>query len=312
MVGNVGRLKSLQIVNLLLILILPVPSEAGGKTIGVIMTGDIAYFNSIHSAFVDELSAHGFTAADINIAVQKPAPQTMAWTNAARRFAVLGVDVIVSYGAASTVRVIKETSKIPIVFAGVPDPSALGISGANVTGVGTKLPLSAIVKYLKAISHSSTLGVVYSSIERDTVKQLEKVKGAAAEIGFGTVGFDVNKGCRNISFSKVGALLITTSSSAVMCTDRIVQAARKHKITSAAVISGGEDKGVILSVYGDPVTQGREAAKIVAQVIEGTDPSMIPVHVSSKTQMTINVGEAKAIGVQIPLELLAAATRLIK
>ena len=312
MVGYVERLRSIPIFSLMLIFISLVPAQAGGKTIGVIMTGDIAHYNSIHRAFVEGLSANGFTAADVNISVQKPAPQTMAWTNAARRFAVLGVDMIVSYGAPSTLRVMKETSKIPIVFAGVPDPSAVGISGPNVTGVSSKLPLSALVKYLGTMSSLSTLGIVYNSTECDTVTQFEKIKRIGEKIGFSAVGFDIKKGCRSLKLSKVDALLITTSSAAILCIDKIVRAAKELKVASAAVLSGGEESGVILTVYGDPVTQGQQAAKMAAQVMNGTAPDAMPIHASSKTQMIINVAEAKEIGVQIPLELLSAATEVIK
>ena len=265
-----------------------IPVQAMAKTIGVIMTGDIPYYKSTHKAFVDELTRKGLGTDKVDIAVQKPVPGKMAWINAARRFAVLEVDLIVSYGAPSTLCAMKEASKIPVVFGGVPDPAAVGITGKNITGIRSNVPIAGLIKYLKSVSPFSRLGVVYSSIEKETVKQAEEVEKLGARLGFKAVRCDVKEGCEGIKLPHTDALFFTTSAVASRCITTIMRAARAAKIPTAGVISGGEDKGVILTICADPQALGKEMAGIVTDMMQGKKPSTIPVKDLSKRKMIIN------------------------
>lgn len=306
-------MKKIILLPALIVVILSIPVQAmAAKTIGVIMTGNIPYYKSMHNAFVDELTRRGFGTDKVDIAVQKPVPGRMAWINAARRFAVLEVDLIVSYGAPSTLSAMKEASRIPVVFGGVPDPAAVGISGNKITGIRSKVPIAGLIKYLKSISHFSKLGVVYSSSEKETVKQAEEVKKLEAQLGFKTVRCNVKERCEGIRLPQVDALFFTTSAVASRCIKPIMKTARAAKIPTASIISGGEDKGVILTLCADPQALGKEMAGIVADMMNGKSPSSIPVKDCSKRKMIINLREAKALGLNIPLELLTSATMIIK
>ena len=57
--------------------------------VGVVLSNNILYFEDIHKAFTRELQVEGIKA---DIVVQKPAPDRMAWTNAARKFVALEMD----------------------------------------------------------------------------------------------------------------------------------------------------------------------------------------------------------------------------
>ena len=61
-------------------------AEASDKTIGVIMTADIPYYQAIHQAFVDQFAAAGLGPDKATVHLQTPEPDPMAWTNAARKF----------------------------------------------------------------------------------------------------------------------------------------------------------------------------------------------------------------------------------
>ncbi|MGW8272735.1 MAG: ABC transporter substrate binding protein, partial [Thermodesulfovibrionales bacterium] len=116
-------------------------AAAAERTVGVIMTGNVPYYQEAHKAFVETINREGlFQQGKVDVVTQTPAPEIMAWTNAARKFVSLDVDVIVSYGTPATLAVIKETSSIPIVFAGVYDPAEAGIKGKNITGINSNVP----------------------------------------------------------------------------------------------------------------------------------------------------------------------------
>lgn len=289
-----------------------VQAYAAEKTIGVIMTGDIPYYKAIHKAFLEGLSTHGFGPGKVNVVLQTPAPEAMSWTNAARKLIAIDADIIVAYGAPATLAVIHESSAIPVVFAGVYDPQALGITGKNVTGISSKVPVASVIKNLKGISNFSKLGVVYNDAEKDTVRQAEEVKNLEGQFGFQSVKFNIKRFGDAAKISNVDALFITTSCSAMQCVDNVVGMARKGKIPTATTISGSEDRGIILTIAASPQEQGKEAAEMVSKILGGAKITAIPIESPKRIEMIINLKETTAIDLKVPFDTLTSATKVIK
>ncbi|MEW6108286.1 MAG: ABC transporter substrate-binding protein [Nitrospirota bacterium] len=285
------------------------PAVAADRTIGVIMTGGTPYYREIHKAFTESLSAEGLKA---EIILQTPMPDPMSWTNSARKLVAIGSDVIISYGAPATISVSKETSDIPIIFAGVYNPHAVGVSGNNITGISSKVPVASLIKTLKSISNFSTLGVVYNDAEKDTVLQANEVKQLESNFGFNSMRFNVKKKEDASKIGKIDALFLTTSCAAMHCVNNIIGIARQAKIATASTIGGGENDGIILTLTANPVEQGREAAKMAARIIKGAKPSTIPVEFPKKVDLILNIKEAADLGLKVPFDLLTSATKVIK
>lgn len=283
---------------------------AAEKTVGVILTADTPFFRDAHKAFTDELKAKGIK---VELLVQTPSPEIVAWSNAARKLVAVGVDVIVVYGSSVALAVLQETNSIPIVFAGVFDPEASGLTGKkNVTGISSKVPITSIIKILKDSSGFDRLGIIYSDIEKDSVKQASEVESMSARYSFKAVRFNIRKFGDASKIKDVDALYLTTSCSAQHCADDILGVAKKLKLPSASAVSGSEDRGVIITVSADPKEQGREAADILIKLLEGGKPSAIPHKSPKKINLIINIKEANDIGLKIPFDVLSSATKVIK
>ncbi len=286
------------------------PATAADKTIGVVMTGNIPYYRDMHKAFTDALAAEG--AGKVEIVLQTPMPESVSWSNAVRKLVAVGADVIVTYGAPSTLVAQQEASDIPIVFAGVYDPQALGIMGKNATGVSSKVPVASLVKNLRSISNFATLGIVYSDSEKDTVLQANDVKQLEASFGYKSTRFNVKRADDVARIANVDALFLTTGCAAMHCVSNIIGTARKAKIPTGTTIGGGEGSGIILTLSANPQEQGREAAKIAARVLKGAKPASIPLEPPKKIDLIVNLKEATDMGLKIPFDLLTSATRVIK
>jgi putative ABC transport system substrate-binding protein len=297
---------------LIFIVMFALPAEAADKTIGVIMTGNIPYYKEIHKSFTEALAAEGFGPGKAEIVLQSPYPDPMSWTNAARKLAAIGSDIIVSYGAPATVTAMNEASGTPVVYAGVYDPQAVGATGKNITGISSKVPVVSILKNLKNISNYSRLGVVFSSTEKDTVVQANEIRQFEGNIGFSAVMFNVKRVEDTSRISDVDALFLTTSCAAMHCVQNIAGIARKAKIPTASTIGSGENSGVILTIAANPQEQGREAAKLTAGILKGAKPSSFPIAQPKKVDMIINLKEATEMGLKIPFDLLTSATKVIK
>lgn len=284
------------------------PSGASAeKTIGVIMTGDIPYYHSIHRAFLD-----GIPKGEYKIVLQTPAPEPMPWANAARKLVAIGSDIIVAYGSSATLTAMKETSNIPIIYAGVFDPQGMNITGKNATGISSEVSYAVLLGHLSEISKFSKLGVVFNKSEKDTILQVREIKDLEGKIGFLSVLFDAGQKGFASQIGGVDALLLTTSSAAMAGIDSVMGAAREKKLASASAIGGGERSGVIVTMTADPGEQGREVARMVAKIAQGARPSDIPPVKPKSIDMTVNAKEAENLGFTVPSGLHGKATRVIR
>lgn len=278
-------------------------------TIGVIMTGNIPYYREMHKAFIEGLAAEGL--GKVEILLQTPMPETMSWVNAARKMISVGADVIIAYGAPAALTALAETSEIPIVYAGVYDPQALGIMGKNASGISSKVPVASLVKNLKAVSNFATLGVVFSDSEKDTVLQANDIKQLESSFGFKSSKFNVKRSDDAARIANIDALFLTTGCAVMHCVSNIIGVARKARIPAVATI-GGSEGSVILTLSANPHEQGREAAKMAARVVKGAKVASIPFESPKKIDLIINLKEATEMGLKIPFDLLTAATKVIK
>jgi len=292
---------------------LPLTAHAADNTIGVIMTGNIPYYQDIHKGFIMEIQKDKlFQEGKIDIILQKPSPSRTAWVNAARKLVSLDVDIIVAYGTPATLAVLDQTSSIPIVFAAVYDYESAGIKGKNLTGITSKVPVSTLIKNMMTIANAKKIGVVYSRIEKDTILQANDIKGLEGKHGFKTFFIDAEKKKEADKIKNVDTLILTTSCAAMTCVDNYVLLASNAKVPAASLIGGAEEKGILLTLSANPLEQGRKAAQKVIELIGGASPSSIKIENPSQVNMILNMKVAKQLGLTVPFEVLTSATKVIK
>lgn len=288
---------------------------AADKTIGVVMSGNITYYQEIQKAFAGAIVREGFDYRKADTLLQMPAPDAMSWTNSARKFVVAEVNVLVTYGAPAALAAIRETKGIPIVFAGVYDPPAVGVQARNATGISCKVPMTSLLKYLKKLTTFTRIAVVYNEAEPDSVRQVDELRQLETQYGFQTVKMSIRKpeDAKKLVFAgRAEAVLISVSSVVNEAVDAIVQQARAAKVPTVSQTGGSVEKGVILSLAPSAAEQGEVAAKIAARLLRGENPAGIPVEIPKMVELVLNIKEAGAAGIKVPFDLIADATRVIK
>ena len=293
----------------------PPAAEAADKTIGVIMSGNIIYYQEVHKAFVAAIAQEGFGPAAADTILQMPSPEPMSWTNAARKLVAADVNVLVTYGAPATLAAIRETRGIPIVFAGLYDPVAVGAQSRNAMGISSKAPMTSLLKYLKKLVVYSRIAVVYNEAEPDAVRQVEELRQLEQQYGFHTIKLPIRRpeDVKNLSLrGKADAVLISVSSVANEALDSIVQKCREAKVPAISQMSGTAERGIILSLSPSATEQGQAAARITAKLLRGENPPGITVEMPKKVELALNLKEAGLLGLKVPDELVSDATKVIK
>ena len=291
------------------------PAMAADKTVGVIMSGNLGYYQDVHKAFVGALLKEGFDHRKVDTLLQMPSPDPMSWTNASRKLTVADVNVLVTYGAPAALAAIRETKSIPIVYAGVYDPAAVGVSARNMTGISSKVPMTSLLKYLKKLIPFTKLAIVYNELEPDSVRQAEELVQLESQYGFQTVKMTVKKSedARKLVFAgKADAVLISVSAVINESIDTVIRSAHSAKIPTISQTGGTAEHGVILSLAPSATEQGEVAGRLAVRILRGENPASIPAEVPKLVELVLNLKEAGALGIKVPFDLITDATKVIK
>ena len=238
------------------------------------------------------------------------------------------VAVIAATGGDSAVLAARAaTATIPIVFITGSDPVALGYvaslnrPGGNVTGVvllTSNLGAKRIGLLRELVPKADAIGVLVNPTFAVAAAQLKEVQAAAASVG---VRLIIANASAERDFEPAFALFVQQRSSALMISpdpffnsrrNQIVALVARHALPAIYEWREFAEAGGLMS-YGTSITEAyRLAGVYTGRVLKGEKPADLPVMQSSKFEFVINLKTAKALGLDVPLGLSAAADDVIE
>lgn len=291
------------------------PSMAWSKTVvGVMMPGNSPYFQEIHQAFLTTMKAKSPSGTNFEIIIQKPFPDATALSNAARKLLAADPEVIVTYGTSATLALLNEKSQVPLIYSGVYDPPTAQLAGPRVTGCGFKVPLTSLLRYLRELKTIETLNVFYCDLEDDSVRQVNELAELAREqqLILNRINLKHRDDLKTAPLNKGDAIFLTGSVVVASMLDEILTAAKGRKQPSVGIFPAPDEAGITITLYHNPLAQGTKTAELAIQVLAGGAPREIKPESLRNTELTFNLREAKNIGVKIPFQLVAEASKVIK
>jgi putative ABC transport system substrate-binding protein len=238
----------------------------------------------------------------------------------------LKVDVLV-LGPLPAIRAAMQATKtIPIVMVTTQDPVAAGFvdslarPGGNITGLTTlqrELSGKRLELLKEAVPGISRVGALLSAAQtRDDFKWYEaparalKIQLQLLEVRDPNPDFDAV--FQAAAKGRASALITVAGSLFDRYTKRFADLAIKNRLPSMHEVSRYVEAGGLMSYSADDAESYRRAAYYVDRILKGTKPAELPVEQPTKFEFVINLKTAKQIGVTIPPEVLARASRLIK
>jgi putative ABC transport system substrate-binding protein len=240
----------------------------------------------------------------------------------------LAPDVILGASGTLTVAPLLQATRIvPIVFVVVIDPVGAGFvaslarPGGNATGF-TLFEYGMSGKWLELLKEIVP-GVTRAAVLRDPaiasgIGQFAGVQAVAPSLGVELSPVDVRdapeieRAVTAFARSGNGGLIVTASGLATRYRDLIITLAARHKLPA---VFGGRwfvADGGLLSYGPDYVDQFRRAAGYVDRILKGEKPADMPVQAPTKYELVVNLKTAKALGLDMPANLLARATEVIE
>jgi putative ABC transport system substrate-binding protein len=218
------------------------------------------------------------------------------------------------------------TTTIPIVFQGADDPVQVGLvaslnrPGANVTGI-TSMNVELMAKRLgllhELLPGAARFAVLVTPTSR-TPTSITDVQAAVAAIGrqievlSASTIREIDAAFGTMRQKRAEALLISPS---VLFSNRRVQLvtlAARHGVPAVHFAREFPEAGGLMSYGTSLADQYRQVGIYTGRILKGEKPADLPVMRATKFEFVINLGTARALGIEVPPSLLAITDEVIE
>ena len=278
------------------------------------------------AGFFDRMKELGYREGrDIVYRVSPPALSIERLDGLVQEHLDADVDLLFVSSTPATLAVQRATAErpIPVVFAPVNDPLGTGIvadlgePGGNITGIrlprGDNLRLEWMLDLGPTIRH---IYFPYNPQDKSSLETLKQVREGAKKLGAELLLAPV----RNLAEIDAAAAAIPREADAVFLPrdssvesriDRFVTASLAAKVPLCAPSLLQVEAGALLSYGFNHFQIGRQAARLVHQILRDVDPAILPVE-TAESYLAVNLKSAEAIGLELPEHLLRQAATVIR
>jgi putative ABC transport system substrate-binding protein len=251
------------------------------------------------------------------------------WADDAGRFhryaEELLADVILASATPSVQALQQLTRTVPIVFANVGDPVAMGFvdslshPGGNTTGF-TPMEFGFAAKWLELLKEIAPR-VTRVAVLRDLTigpAHLSAIQAVAPSFGveLSAVGVrdvgEIERTVTSFARSSNAGLIVTPSTSGLIHRDLITMLAARHKLPAVYSWRYFVTAGGLISYGPDSIDMYRRAAGYIDRILKGEKPADLPVQAPTKYELVINLKTAKSMGIEMPASVLARADEVIE
>jgi len=280
--------------------------------------------DAVREGVVESLADAGYVEGEgLELVVRSAQGSMPTQLQIANEFAGLAPDLMVAISTPSAQALQSTAGDIPVVFAAVTDPVGAGLvesweaPGGTVTGTSDMQPFGPTLELIASlVPGAETVGVIYNAGEANSVAQVEALKAEAQAHGLTIVEATaaqsamVGDAARDLG-GRVDAILIPTDSTVVSAVESVVIVGDRADVPVFASDTDSVERGALAALGFDYFALGRLAGDMAVRILDGESPADIPVGALDTQELYLNLSAAAAMGVEVPEDLVASATRVI-
>ena len=280
------------------------------------------------SALRNELRKLGWVDdRNLRIDLRWAAGDTERTRASAAELVAAGPDVIFASPATMVAVLRRLTWTLPIVFVQSGDPVQAGSvmsharPGGNATGF-MLFEASINTKYLqllKDIAPGVTRAALVQNPDNTSWRgDIARIEAVARSLGVVPVPTpvrnpaDIERALAAFANEPNGGVITLPDNTNIRYRDVIVAMAAKHRLPAVYPFRNFVTGDGLMSYGADQPDIYRRAASYVDRIMRGEKPGELPVQAPTKFELVINLKTAKALGLDVPLSLLARADEVIE
>lgn len=296
------------------------------KDVSVAVTAIVEHpaLDAVRDGVKDALAEAGYKDGEnLKFTYQSAQGNPATAAQIARQFVGDAPDVIVPISTPSAQAVVAATRDIPVVFTAASDPVGAQLvktmekPGGNVTGLSDLSPVAEHVALIKEIMPNvKKIGYLYNSGETNSVSLLAVLKEAAAKEGIEIVESAATKssevkGAAQALIGRADAMYVPTDNTIVSALESAVTVAEEGKLPLFTADTDSVTRGAVAALGFNYYDVGKQTGVVVARILKGEKPGDIDVDVAKGTDLVVNLGAAKKMGIELPQAVIDRATKKI-
>ena len=215
----------------------------------------------------------------------------------------------------------------PVVFVIGEDPVKAGLvaslsrPGGNATGVSdfvNQLVAKRLDILLEAVPGVGLIGLLVNPNNPNAGPDTEEAEAAANALGKkllvlnATSDRELDTAFETVAQERIGALAVNIDPFFTRARDQIISLAARHGSPAIYPVRQFVDAGGLMSYSPNRIVSWRQTGLYAARILRGKKPADLPVQRADRIELIINLKTSKALGLTIPLSVLARADEVIE
>jgi putative ABC transport system permease protein len=237
------------------------------------------------------------------------------------------VDIIVPLSTPCTqsaVRLAGGKKDTAVVFTYIFDPYRIGAARTptdhmpNITGVACFPPIEEMLDLIQEMfPDRRKVGIVWNSSEANSESVLINVRAHASKIGLDILEATVSspaevlEASRSLAIKGAQVFLNSGDNTLNVSFDSFTKVAWENRLPVFSVDSEFVEQGAHVSLGPDYRQTGYEGGVYLARVLNGENPAEIPIGQTEKTNLHINLNNARKLGFKIDEKIIRRADKVI-
>ncbi|MBY4986742.1 ABC transporter substrate-binding protein [Streptococcus suis] len=277
--------------------------------VGVLQYMEHESLTAAREGFVAELEANGYKEGEKLVLDYQNAQGDQANLQTISEQLIGGNDIVLAIATPSAQSLATVSTETPIVFTAVTDPLSADLvesiekPAGLLTGTSDQAPIDKQVELLgQAVPDAKTVGILYTTSERNSEVQVEQAKELLEKAGYKVVvkGITSTNEVQDATTSlmkDVDALFIPTDNTVASTMTMIGELSVEHKVPVIGGSTDMVDEGGLLTYGTNYEALGRQTAKMAIEIIEGADVSETAVEYPETVSLHVNEEMAQKLGI---------------
>lgn len=277
--------------------------------VGVLQYMEHESLTAAREGFVAELEANGYKEGEKLVLDYQNAQGDQANLQTISEQLIDGNDIVLAIATPSAQSLATVSTETPIVFTAVTDPLSADLvesiekPGGLLTGTSDQAPIDKQVELLgQAVPDAKTVGILYTTSERNSEVQVEQAKELLEKAGYKVVvkGITSSNEVQDATTSlmkDVDAVFVPTDNTVASTMTMIGELSVEHKVPVIGGSTDMVDEGGLLTYGTNYEALGRQTAKMAIKIIEGANVSETAVEYPETVSLHVNEEMAQKLGI---------------